>query len=79
MTFSPVGEKTTARGVPAAVYENGSRLEIQTDTSTVVIFANQSLTMKVADALRGVNNSIPANVSLPPPAAGAMTGKLKCS
>lgn len=79
MTFSPVGDKTTVRGVPTIFYEDGGRLEIQTGTSTLVIFADHDLTMKVADALRGVNNSIPTGVSLPAPAAGAMTGELKCS
>jgi hypothetical protein len=73
---SPTPDNTTVRGVPAAYYEGGARLEIQTGTSTVVIFADSPAT--VADALRGVNNDVPTGVDLPAPAAGAMTGDLKC-
>jgi hypothetical protein len=73
---SPTPNETTVRGVPAAYYEGGRRLEIQTGTSTVVIFADSPAT--IAAALRGVNNSVPTEVDLPAPAAGAMTGDLKC-
>lgn len=73
---SPTPDETTVRGVPAAFYEGGNRLEIQTGTSTVVIFANSPAT--VADALRGVNNNVPTGADLPAPAAAAMTGDLKC-
>jgi hypothetical protein len=73
---SPVPVNTTVRGVPAAFFEGGNRLEIQTGTSTVVIFADSPAT--VAGALRGVNNDVPTRVDLPAPAAGSMTGELKC-
>jgi hypothetical protein len=73
---SPVGDKTAIRGVPAAFFEGGNRLEIQTGRSTVVIFANSPA--PVARALRGVNNSVSADVVLPPPATGVMNGSLKC-
>jgi hypothetical protein len=73
---SPGPVNTTVRGAPAAFFEGGNRLEIQTGTSTVVIFADSPET--VADALRGVNNNVPTGVDLPAPAAGAMTGDLDC-
>ena len=73
---SPIGDKKTVRGVPAASYEAGYRLEIQTGRSTVVIFADDA--SAVASALRGVNNNVPSRVDLPAPAAGAMSGKLEC-
>lgn len=76
--LSPIGDKQTVRGVPAATYEGGRRLEIQTGTSTVVIFAAAELVPQVADALEGVNSKVPAHVTLPAPAAGAMSGKLSC-
>jgi len=76
--LSPIGDKRTVRGVPAASYEGGRRLEIQTGTSTVVIFAAAELVPQVADALESVNGKVPAHVTLPAPAAGAMTGKLSC-
>jgi hypothetical protein len=73
---SPAPVRTTLRGLPAASFEGGNRLEIQTGTSTVVIFADSPA--KVAAALRGVNNTVPTGVDLPAPAAGAMTGDLVC-
>lgn len=73
---SPTPQETTVRGVPAAYYESGTRLELQTGTSTVVIFAHAPAS--VAAALRGVNNNVTAGVDLPAPAAGVMTGDLKC-
>lgn len=76
--LSPIGDKQTVRGVPAASYEGGRRLEVQTGTSTVVIFADAELVPQVTDALEGVNNKVPAHVTLPAPAAGAMSGKLSC-
>lgn len=74
--LNPTPDKTTVRGVPAAYFEGGNRLEIQTGRSTVVIFGDNP--GAVASELRGVNNSVPAHVDLPAPAAGAMTGKIKC-
>jgi hypothetical protein len=73
---SPTPDSTTVRGVPAAYFEGGNRLEIQTGTSTVVIFADSPAS--IASALRGLNNNVPAGVDLPAPATGAMTGDLKC-
>ena len=73
---SPTPDNTTVRGVPAAYYVGGSQLELQTGTSTVVIFADSPQT--VAMALRGVNNDVATGDALPRPAAGAMTGDLKC-
>jgi hypothetical protein len=73
---SPKPDDTTVRGVPAASFEGGNRLEIQTGTSMVVIFANHPET--VAEALRGVNGVVSTGVDLPAPAAGATLGELKC-
>jgi hypothetical protein len=67
------------RGVPAAYYEDGRRLEIQTGTSTVVIFGRkQAEVVTVADALRGRNVPVRARDNLPAPAAGALDGSLRC-
>jgi hypothetical protein len=76
---APVGEKATVRGVPAALYEAGKRLEMQTGTSTVVIFARtRADVLTVADALRGVNVAVRRAADLPRPAAGALDGSLRC-
>jgi hypothetical protein len=76
----PTPEMTVVRGVPAAFVDNdGLRLEIQTGTSTVVVFArSRDEALTVADALRGVNVPAGRAVSLPPAAAGVMNGTLRC-
>ena len=72
-------ETTSIRGVPAAFFEDGHRLEIQTGTSTVVVFArSRDEVLQVASALRGVNLPVQASDRLPQPAAGALDGKLGC-
>ncbi len=59
----------TVRGVPAHFYEDGSRLELSTGTSTVVIFAkDRERALRAAAALEGINNPIAAGEDLPAPA-----------
>ncbi len=72
----PTGDHVVLRDVPALAF--GGQTELYTGTSTVVIFANDSLIPKVAAALQGVNNSVPASSALPAPAAAVMDGTLKC-
>jgi hypothetical protein len=74
--LSPIGDEKTVRGVPAASFEAGYRLEVQTGRSTVVIFAENP--SEIASELQGVNNKVPSHVDLPAPAEGAMSGKLRC-
>ena len=77
---SPVQDLTGVRGAPAAFFENGGRVEIQTGRTTVVIFGNSKKdVLAVADQLRGVNVGVSARDRLPPPAQGALQGKLRCS
>jgi hypothetical protein len=77
--ISPVGQPTTIRGVPAAFFEDGSRLEIQTGASTVVLFSSSpEFVLRLADALRGVNVSAEAGAVLPAPVPGALDGSLGC-
>jgi len=77
---APTPEPTVVRGVPAAFFANdGLRLEIQTGTSTVVVFArSRDEAVSVANALRGVNVPAGRSVALPAPAAGVMNGSLGC-
>jgi hypothetical protein len=57
------------RGVPAYFYDGGSRLELSTGTSTVVIFAGgREKALAAAASLRGVNNSVAPGQPLPGPA-----------
>lgn len=76
--ISPAPEQTTVRGVPAASFEDGHRLEIQTGVSTVVIFGRSpEFALELAKALRGTNNDGQAG-ALPPPHPGALDGSLPC-
>ena len=75
---TPVLERTTARGVPAAFLDDGTRLELQTGRSTVVVFADSRVRVRrVAAALRPVGEHAPSG-ALPPPAPGAVQGTLAC-
>jgi hypothetical protein len=75
---APVPERVTIRGVPAVFLEDGNRLEIQTGTSAVVVFAgSRERLLRIAETLRGVNDSSRAG-PLPEPAPGAVEGTLEC-
>lgn len=76
---SPSGERTTIRGVPAVSLDDGTRLEIQTGRSTVVVFADsRPRVLRIADALRAVDGSVTHGQPLPQPAPGALEGTLDC-
>jgi hypothetical protein len=69
------------RGVPAALFEEGNRLEVYTGTTTIVIFGNDPKQIRrAADQLRTLKGSPPKpGEPLPPPADGALQGTLPCS
>jgi hypothetical protein len=75
---APQGDHLIIRGVPALSFDNGSRVEMYTGRSTVVIFADPKFVPEVAAAIRGVTNSVPAELDLPAPAADVMNGTAKC-
>jgi hypothetical protein len=61
-------ERTTIRGVAAAVLEGETRLELETDRSTVVVFADShARLLRIAAALRAVNGSVAPGELLPRP------------
>ncbi len=67
------------RGTTAAFFEGGSRLEIQTGTTAVVIFAfSRSEALSVARNLRGLNVPVSETDRLPSPVPGAVDGTLRC-
>ena len=75
----PVAERTMIRGVPAAFLDDGTRLELQTGSSTVVVFADsRGRAARIARALRPLSESGPPGERLPPPAPGALEGTLDC-
>jgi hypothetical protein len=72
-------ESVVARGVPGAFFDRGTRLELQTGRSTVVLFADSRLrVLRIAAALRAVDGSVPAGVPLPAPAPDAMGVPMDC-
>jgi hypothetical protein len=76
---TPIPDAATIRGAPAAFFEDGQRLEIQTDRATVVVFAaSKEVALRVANALQGVNVDVSPGMPLPLPVPGAVEGKLPC-
>jgi hypothetical protein len=68
------------RGVPAASFDDGTRLEVYTGTTTVVLFSSDGAQLKrAANAMQPAPRSGKPGTPLPPPAPGALTGKLSCS
>jgi hypothetical protein len=75
----PAVEHVAVRGVPAAILDDGARLELQTGRSTVVVFAgSRGRAARVAAALRSTDGSIPAGVPLPAPDRAALDGGAPC-
>jgi hypothetical protein len=75
----PTPRKTRIRGVPAAYFEGGYRLEIQTGASTIVIFGNRKRMRAAVAALQGLNVDVGPDEKLPPPVPGALDGSLPCA
>jgi hypothetical protein len=75
----PALEAATARGVPGAFLDGGTRLELQTGRVTVVIFAeSRARVLRIVDVLRALDGSVPPSAPLPPPEPGALEGALVC-
>jgi hypothetical protein len=69
-------EPTTLRGVPAALFDDGTRLELASDRVTVVVFAHtRTSALRIAAALRSLDGSVAPGHSLPKQAEG---GPMDC-
>lgn len=83
-SLTPAGDPlphddTTVRGVPAAFFEEGGRLEVYTGEVTIVLFGqDRGQLLRAAAALRAENGGVGPDAKLPAPAAGALEGKLEC-
>ena len=79
---SPAGvamERTTVRGVAAAVLDDGTRLELQTGRATIVVFADTRARLgRIVGHLRSLDARVARDGALPPPATGALEGALQC-
>lgn len=82
-------DSITIQGAPAAVFEDGQRIEVYTGSSTVVVFAHDPTTaLAAAKSIVAIPADQPPSVppidgvgqpgSLPPPVEGAMDGSLTC-
>ena len=72
-------ERTSVRGVPAAVFDDGTRLELQTGRSSVVVFAESRARLRrIAGALRLLDAPASRGGPLAAPVAGALEGDLDC-
>lgn len=93
---TPLARKgLTIRGVPAAVFDDGTRVEVYTDDTTVVIFATTpALALQAANRLQPMPTGTAADArptgvvstgqgavlpALAPPLDGAMNGSLTCT
>lgn len=75
----PTFERTTVRGIPAAVLDGETRLELQTGRSTIVVFGDsRGRLARVARLLRAVDGSVSVRHALPSPEPGALEGTLEC-
>jgi hypothetical protein len=72
-------DRVAVRGVPAAVLDGGTRLELQTGRSTIVVFADTRQRLsRIAQDLRSLDGRTASGVPLPPPDPGAVDGRLAC-
>ena len=55
----PIPEQTRIRGRPAAVFEDGARIEVYADGATIVVFAHTTeLARAIAESLRCVREGL---------------------
>jgi hypothetical protein len=66
---SPVPERVRVRGVPGAFFESGTRLELETGRSLVVVFAaSREQALRIAAELEALDGSVAQGLPLPLPA-----------
>ena len=73
--------RTSLRGLPAAIFDSGRRIEIYTGDATIVVYGeNKGLTRAAAIRLSGVGHGRPIGMTedLPAPVDGALEGELTC-
>jgi len=72
-------EPISLRGVPAFLFEDGTRLELETGSSTVVVFAGtRGRVLRIAAALRTLDETVSPGVPLPKPVRAEGGDALDC-
>lgn len=74
-----IAERIVVRGVAGGLFDDGTRLEVETGRATIVVFGEtRSRVQRMARALRALDGSVPAGAPLPPPARRGIGGAIDC-
>ncbi len=74
-----LAEPLTLRGVPALLFDDGTRLELETGHSTVVVFADtRERVLRIAAALRALDETVMPGLPLPKPVRARGGDALSC-
>jgi len=72
-------EQIVARGVPALIFDGGTRLELETGRATVVVFAGtRARLIRIVAALRALDGTVLPEHPLAQPARGRERGAMNC-
>lgn len=72
-------ERIMMRGVPALLFDDGTRLELETGRSTAVVFAGtRARALRIAAALRAVDGTVLPGRPLPQPMRGQEGDAMDC-
>jgi Tol biopolymer transport system component len=76
----PPERRRRVRGVDAFFWEGGTHVELVTGTTTVILFGEPRRLLDAIQALRPIDVTKPPapDEELPPPAPGALAGRLSC-
>ncbi len=79
LSGAPPPEQIAVRGVPALLFDDGTRLELETGSSTAVVFAGtRARALRIATALRALDGTVLPSRPLPQPARGQEGGAMDC-
>ncbi|MGH9033509.1 MAG: hypothetical protein ACRDZV_15400 [Acidimicrobiia bacterium] len=74
-----VPERAIVRGVEAGLFDEGTRLELETRRATIVVFGDtRARVLRIANALRALDGSVRAEAPLPPPVRAEIGGAIDC-
>ena len=72
-------ERISLRGVPAILFDDGTRLELETGRSTVVVFAGtRERVLRIAAGLRALDETVLPGLPLPKPVRKQGGDALEC-